>query len=338
MNEGFLISGNSLLWTNRGILKLSEVKKGDSLLGLDRLGKISRETLSDDPILVDKNGSVLRLFSDKSEIVISGDTKVCTLEGPKKGKNLKKDDKIEIIAYRDKLFDLLNQERSIEVELDGRNIPITTSLAFLFGMIARRLFYEKKRLIIRVPPGKKNLSVILESALEAILPFVDEARFKTFEYIPGEIWSWFVIDSPNIFNFIEEFQSKYGLIPLCFRKNLDLCCSFVEGFLKVGGEIEKNKFIIKTDLEEYWIREFLFCILYIRGIKCKSYPSPIYQPHTVTLQVSKDIFKKMEEKKRSFLKSISIVRAISKRKEDIYYLPYLKEKWDPIVQLAILYH
>jgi hypothetical protein len=128
--KGFIIGAESFIWCERGLLRAAELLIDDVILGLDRRGRLSWDSLSS---LRRKRAHLMRIFSDSTEIVVGSSCGLFTARGMKRASKLTEEDLIETATLTSKISEKLDCKPFQYINTSEGPVAITDDLAYLLG-------------------------------------------------------------------------------------------------------------------------------------------------------------------------------------------------------------
>ena len=332
--------GNSFLWTTRGLKTVYSLEVGDVILGINREGRYTWQKLNHHP-LPKGRGELIHIVTDRSEIAIHSECSLCGVGELIKPKNINVGTRLSVF-HEDTLIPVWlakQPECAQSVFVNGQEIPLTESVAYLIGAATRRLPWSENRLIIKVPkPQLEEAKKKLVEKLRRIPQLRDKPKL---DVESGQVWSWIVIRSKFIIKLVEALAKQPNVVPLAILRSPSLvCCNFARGYIDMAciRAPDEDEIRIQTELYESELRRFLYNIFVIHFIRCATIAFPSYQPFNIILKTSMSELKLMLKKSLNVksLEAYSQVRAHFKSLEPTYVLPIEKYGWSPMIDLMML--
>ena len=348
---GYLVSGDSLLWTKRGLLKARELNSSDEVMGLDReIGEVSFEAL-DSPRKVGED--VFRVTTNANEVLLPPQSHVYTIMGRKAVSNLREGDKLDVF-YRPKTMKQLrnlysnNQEQYIFV--NHKKIALSEELSYLLGTQALLSYKRAFKLVVQLQSGqnyRKVCQLLKQAMIQTDLPHRVLYRPTDFRKIVIEDNTQKGVFAETIFVL---FRS--GSVPLGIRKSkTQIFKRFLEGILDSSARVSKGgllKFYIPAD--HGVIRRFIISTLVLFDIQPRytfviKYPGmqrimyiylALHKKRFFDIKSLGDTTKEhLAEKTHGDVKIYSSVQCVARfRKETAYLIPSSREHWDIIADLT----
>lgn len=341
---GFLVSGESFVWSHKGLLKVKELKAGDFLLGIDENGKACWSAL---PTKVRKYGKdrLFRITTDGSEVLVSGTGEVFTINGLMKASNLIEGEIIETFNIPIKVRELLENKNPIYVDSSIGSIKINGGMSYLLGTQIRSRKRANKIIIDRLNPAHaRSLAKLCSETLR-------QQHIKNKVYCVR--WgSKIRIDSPVLAELCTGISENN--IPRDIRESpATILREFLCGVLDVilyQNKIGTPPTYLITLAEQDELRRFIFNVLRLFGV----IPVKTYVVHSTGRMYMKSFIntsdlsklglkfirsKEVVKEKKSSVKPISYstVREITEFQDVVFYLPEPRLHWSPVVDLIPLH-
>jgi hypothetical protein len=151
VETGFLLSGDSFVWTRRGLPKVSELKPGDVLLGI-KSGKPSWSII---PSVSKRQGldRLLRITTDGNEILVSKLCEVFTVSGVKRASELSVGEILETFNIPQEIQESMNDGKPVFVESEVGPLRIDGKIAYILGTQVKSPKFEGKVIIRDLNPN-----------------------------------------------------------------------------------------------------------------------------------------------------------------------------------------
>jgi hypothetical protein len=151
IETGFLVSGDSFVWTPKGLTKITELKPRDKVLGL----KSGNPFWSIIDTVCKKPGQsrLLRIATDGSEVLISKNSEVFTVSGVKKASELSIGQMLETYNIPQEIRESVNDGRPIFVQSEIGPLRIDSKIAYVLGTQVRSPKFEDKVIIRNIDPN-----------------------------------------------------------------------------------------------------------------------------------------------------------------------------------------
>jgi len=170
---GYILCGDSYVWTKRGILKVQELEKTDCVLGLDvEKREPTFQELAFQPEELDGDHSI-RIISDANEILVPEQTKLYMIGGKTVASNVVEGEQLDIF-YRPKTFNMLNDlycaNEKQHLHIDSRRISITENFSYLMGTqaVAQKWVMHKIVMLLESEENWRKICAILKEAFREI--------------------------------------------------------------------------------------------------------------------------------------------------------------------------
>jgi len=342
---GFLVGGESFVWSHRGLLKIRELRPDDSILGIDEKGRPCWSTISNG---IRKYGRtrIFRITTDGNEVWLSEGCEAYTIEGIRKASGLSKEALLETFNIPEETRVFLEGREPAYVMTDAGPIVIKEKMAYLLGTQIKSRKYEHKVIIDGLNPDYAYILAKLCS--EALRE----------QFIRGKIYyvaggKKVRIDCEALASICSSISERN--IPLSVRQSnattlKEFLCGILDAILYLD-EAETPPTYFQTFGVQSELRRFIFNVLRLYGIiPAKTYvihPSEGLTYMRTFINISdlsriglrfirsKEIIKEVKPpiKKMSY----SAVRNVVKFNDVAYYLLEPKLHWSPIVDLTPLH-
>jgi len=342
---GFLVGGESFVWSHRGLLKIKELKKDDLILGIDGEGR-PHWAMIPNGIRKYCRTRIFRITTDGNEILLSEGCEAFTIEGVKKASNISKGELLETFNIPEEICLILEGREAAYVMTDVGPITIKGKMAYLLGTQIKSRKYEHKVIIDGLNPG--HAYVLAKLCSEALRE----------QFIRGKIY--YVAGGKKVRIDCDVLASicsnvSEGNIPLSVREsNATALKEFLCGVLDVIlylDEAETPPTYFQTFGVQSELRRFIFNVLRLHGV----IPAKTYVVHPFGGTTYMRTFVNVSDLSRLGLKFIRSKEAIREVKPPIkkmsystvrnvaefngvaYYFSQPKLHWSPIVDLAPLH-
>jgi len=329
-------NNDSMFWTDKGLKKPYELDINDLILGVDMSGDICWRKVVQRPIgrgLTDCN----QIISDFTEIHAPHDTILCTQSIDRRFC------KIEEIDRMDKLRVISNPAYVWEKWSYKEDNFFSVDMAFLLGVVYRRVALDQDRVVVKIPIEK--IDSVVRTVERKTFSLEDSKKNEiTLEHGPlvgnrRSPWSWLIIKSQRLSSIIKSVLGDAREAPLAVRADLKLYQSYVKGLMEVLGQKEGQYTSFETFLNEYNARKLLYNIFFLYGVECKTNAEPSYSPNKIVINVKDSELQRMSSTPYTGLrgkKSVSKVRWIISHRTSTHCIQVEGTSWSPIVDLVYI--
>jgi len=119
--SGFAISGDNFVWTERGLLKVTELSPDDNIMGINRVGKTSWSSIT---LVKTKKGKILRITTDSNESLLAPECEIFTVEGIRQASNVSIGDLVETANIPLEILETLDKKALQSIRFDDHKIEL----------------------------------------------------------------------------------------------------------------------------------------------------------------------------------------------------------------------
>jgi hypothetical protein len=340
--SGFVVGSEGYVWTERGLLKVSEIRD-DIVLGIDCNG---RHSWSNIHCIKTKKAKLIRLTTDSSETLLSNNSEIYTIDGIKRASNINNGVLLETANIPSDVFNKLNTEiSSFAVRVGERTIEINEKISYLMGAQINAKRYSDKIVFDRLEVNKAHI----------VASFCDEVRKSIgggkIYYIGGGKRVRF--DSAILASSCNDLWKSYNILYPIRHSRSVVIMSFISGVLDMilktnNAENPPTYFATNEDQSEF--RRFLLNGLRLSGVIPVRVHTAFHQDGSIYFKCSvntADLAKVGLNFIRGFTvqtpsqepKSISYsaVRHISSVQGKLSFISAEEPHWSPILDLLPLH-
>ena len=246
--SGFIINAETFLWTERGLLKASEIRKEDLVLGLDRVGRPSWATLTSSAM----RSRLRRIITDCNDIMLGGSCGVFTVRGLKKASRVTEEDIIETANLPSGVHKKWDELPLPKIDTKYGTIIIDEKLAYLLGTQVNIPYHNRMVFTDLNREGNRDMARLFSDTLREhgiwrkllYSRWGTRVRFesRTFEKLSSHVWK------NNIPLFIRQSS------PYILRQFL---CGLLDMIIRID-EYEKPLLYFITPIHNSHLRRFVF--------------------------------------------------------------------------------
>lgn len=361
---GFLLSGDSFVWTKRGLLKVKESREGDELLGLNReTQQVTFEPLQSSLRKL-SDARLVRITTDLNEIMIPRRSQIYTINGKTSASQVHEEDYLDVFSRMsafDELRGLYNSnERKTLTLKSGRTVIISEDLAYLLGTQAilgpwNERATHKIVLDIGNPDNCRKICKVFRRALKSagIPHTIYMTRMWRRIIIMDDTFRQEILDM--ILQIFSQQQSgAISIDPSIRMAPTDVIHAFAEGLLDSRASLSRGgRLKFYTLAHDSEIRRFIYCLLALFGIRpiytfvrkpewgLKAVTTYLALPKNHSFELKALALKSKEilaEKSKSDLQVYAKVRHVAFFKGTQFILPVPREHWNLIVDLVPVHH
>ena len=366
---GYILCGDSYVWTKRGVLKVQELEETDDILGLDiEKREPTFQKLTSCPRKL-REGTSIRITTDVNEIIVPEQAKLYLINGKKIASNVVEGDELDIF-YRPKTFDMLrnlyDSNEAQHLRIGPKEIEVSENFAYLLGTQAIVQSWAMHKIVMQLESDMNcgKICSILKQALHDIGLRYD-LDYKIF-YRPDR--KKIIVIDQSADGFItkiiseifqpENVQELSRALPQKMPKIIRLSPTnimkqFIEGVLDSRAKISRGGLVkFYTFARDNEVRRFILSILALFNIQPRY--SFVNKPewglatiYTYLALPKERLFnlkslaiaseEALTHKTRDDVKLYSVVKNIARFKRSQYLIPSPKEHWDIIADLVPLH-
>lgn len=341
--SGFAISGENFVWTERGLLKVTELSPDDNIMGIDRVGKISWSSLT---IVKTERSEILRITTDSNESLLAPKCEIFTVEGIRQASNVSIGDLVETANVPLEILETLDGKAMQSIRFDDHEIELDEKLSYVVGAQIKSKRKQERIIFDQIDTEKAYLLASLCSELRKT-PGIGGRIF----YVRGGKRIRF--DSSIIAELCEEMWKTNNVAVEIRKSPASVMHAFVVGMLDMI--LQKNKAespptFFSTSAYNSELRRFMLNVMRLYGViparirciskrngltyfKCSINTSDLSKLGLKFIRAIK-VPRTMRETKAI---SYSTARNISRFRDKIYYLSTPKPHWSPVIDLTPLH-
>ena len=330
MTLDFLTSKDSFVWARNGLLKISELSKGDEILGLNGEGNPNYQKI----VCIQKSNQerLIRAASNRNESYIFEKQRVIRLGGTSQICSLREgEDKLEL-CLKPAFFN------EVENLLKNKSSELSSSFAYLLGRTKdvrfKSDFKDRLTFLSNDWPELRQLAHIFHQTL--LKHNIDSRRKIYLGYSETfRLQYKLVIKSPEIIHVLNYTDSDPNLIPKEIRlSSFDCMKSYLTGLVEAFSTRHGKGFKVATKRTQNELRRFLYDMFPLFGVT----PRKTKWSHQVSIEFDENILQRIKEGNiSSRVNRFYLLRRLDEFKlKSIYEFKTTGLHWSPAVDLLLL--
>ena len=330
MTLNFLTSSDSFIWARRGFLKVSELSKGDEILGLNGGGNPSyQEILS---VQRTDEERVIRAASHRNESYVFEKQRVIKLGGASQIRFLKEgEDKLELCLKPAFFY-------GVKSLLENKPNGLSSSFAYLLGRTKNVRFEGdfKHRLTFLFNDWSKlrQLAHILHQTL---LEHNIDPRRKIYQGYSKSLRFQYelMIKSPQFIYLLNNIDPDPNHVPIEIRlSSLNCIKSYLTGLIEAFSTCHRKSFRISIKRPQNELRRFLYDTFPLFGAT----PRKTRWSYQVSIEIDENVLEKIKEGNiSSKVRRFYLLKKLDKfRFKSIWGFKTTGIHWSPAIDLLLL--
>ena len=330
MTLNFLTSNDSFVWARRGFLKVSELSKGDEILGLNGGGNPSYQKIMS--ILRTDQERIIRAASHRNESCIFEKQRVIKLGGASQIRSLKEgEDKLELCLKPAFFYE-------VKSLLENKPSRLSSSFSYLLGR-SKKVRFEgdfKNRLTFLFNDWSK-LKQLANVFYQTLLKQNINPRRKIYHGYSKSLRFQYelMIKSRQLVDLLNNIDPSPNSIPIEIRlSSLDCIKAYLAGIIEALSIWSGRGFRISTRTTQSEFRRFLYDTFPLFGVN----PRKTNWSRKVSIDVDENILKKINEGNvSSRVRRFYLLKKLDKfRFKLIWKFETTGIHWSPAIDLLLL--